>query len=274
MLSSQTVKITGASGFIGSYLLKKLKLMNVEVIGYTRNKSKESLHYVSDYALIPDGGILIHLAEERNISKLNDNIANKQVQTIEELARKKFDKIVYISSAAVYGMTNDNITENSISFADSIYAQTKLKCERVLANMTNTVIIRVSNVYGPGMATNNIISDVIKQLDAPEIRLRSLASIRDYVFVEDVVDALIEVMNSKSTGIYNVSTSIGTSVSELVTIIANVYGKVNFNLHEETMSIEGSRIVLSNKKIKNEIGWQPKFNLSMGIRSILKENAK
>ena len=154
-----------------------------------------------------------------------------------DAARAARTPLVYASSAAVYGNAVSPITEATICRPLSAYGADKLGCElhaRVVGNVHGvpTVGLRFFNVHGPGQDPASPYSGVVSVFCE---RLRCGRSIdifgdgeqtRDFVFVTDVVAALLAAMNlvSVDAPVYNVCTGIATTVTDLAHTVAELTG--------------------------------------------------
>jgi UDP-glucose 4-epimerase len=146
--------------------------------------------------------------------------------------------VVYASSAAVYGDNpNSPLAETASTRPLSAYGADKLGCEqhaRVAGHVHGvpTCGLRFFNVYGPGQNPSSPYSGVVSifssRLQAGhEIVVHGDGrQVRDFVFVEDVVRALLAAMNhvSPSAKVFNVCTGRGTSILDLATVLADLFG--------------------------------------------------
>ena len=146
------------------------------------------------------------------------------------LANKyKMRKFVFPSSALVYGTRYElPVAEEFPPFPENTYARFKLEAENYLiansaGSSIETVILRLANVYGAGMNERNIFNAILKQFKAGSLNLKEYKSVRDYVNADDVINAIIATLNSKCNfKVYNVASSKGISVFDLVKLMASV----------------------------------------------------
>jgi UDP-glucose 4-epimerase len=92
---------------------------------------------------------------------------------------------------------------------------------------------------------------------------------RDYIYVQDVVDALIKSSKIDENLFLNIGTGVETSVNELVSTLKNTIGYEGKVLYHPKRDGELLRSVLDNSKAKKVLGWDPKFSLNDGIIELI-----
>ena len=176
-------------------------------------------------------------------------------------------RMVYLSSCSVYGQqTILPILENAPLYPFTVYAAGKLGGESyVRALGANAVCLRLSNVYGPYQHPAyhaSVVGRFIFSAEAGEtanIHGDGLA-VRDFTYVDDVVDAIVLSLESEKQGVFNVATGRGTSIKSL----ADICGVKTKHVPLRSLDTVSNRI-LSNTLIDIELGWKPKTPLSDGI---------
>ncbi len=276
---SQTVVITGASGFIGSALLDMLTRSGYRAIGLSRktDANKSGLVYMADYASYdpPEDAILVHLAERRDVKAAEAEQAIHAQETVglcKALIEKNWQHIIYASSAEVYGYSvrTERRTDEKIA-PKSAYAKTKQTCEKDVLNSGGTVL-RLGNVYGRGMSKLNVISDIIKQIpgDGP-LLINDTNPMRDFIWIEDVIIAYIAAINLCKTGIFNIGSGRGTSIGDLITQTLKQAGEENRPVKVKKKTTSRSCIVLDISETKRQLGWTPSVSLSEGLNRLLQD---
>jgi UDP-glucose 4-epimerase len=276
------VLVTGGCGFLGQILVNKLtgaghevtimdNLSNSKPPQSRENFIKGDIRDKSDVLrAMKDCEAVFHLAA---ITNLRSSDANSDYEVnflgaknVFEHAQKTGAKVIFTSSAAIYG--NLGICkEDSECKPISQYGTSKLKAENFLKKeLPESFIVRPFNIYGPG--GKSVINEFAKKIPnyKPVRIFGNGMQTRDYVFVDDVADALI--LGLANSGIFNVGTGRESSLLEIIDIfhtITKAKPEYKFELPNDK-EIKRSRADIS--KIK-ELGWEPKTNLEAGIKQTL-----
>ncbi|MBI4019335.1 MAG: NAD-dependent epimerase/dehydratase family protein [Candidatus Aenigmarchaeota archaeon] len=270
------ILVTGGAGFIGSHLVKKLQKggNHVRVLDNLCSGKKENVSGVDfvvgdvkseiDVSKVVKGcEYVFHLAALTDARDMGDDVFKVNFlgsKNVFAAAERHGAKVIFASSAAVYG--EGTATEDSPLKPLNDYGKSKAKAEKLLKS---GFIARLFNVYGP--AGKSVINRFVKGICAGNGNITIYGSglqTRDYVYVDDVVDALMLGMNSE--GIYNVGTGSETSLLNLVTMIERSCGAgTSIKFEDAKNEIQRSKAIIT--KIK-AIGWSPKVALEEGIRRI------
>ncbi len=311
------VLITGIMGFIGSNLAEKLVDDGVEVYGIARRVANRNLEAVGkilqDITLIsgditdyvstrnavktanPD--VVFHLAAvspvrdsfERPFEYQHANYLGTMnvAHSMLELQDPQTRKFIAASTAEVYGIqANKPMSEDVGLHPSSPYAVSKAAGDLYLRMMfhsfgLNGTVLRPTNSYGRKFDTSFMIEYLVTQmLKGEKIYIGSPDSVRDYMYVDDHVNAYVLAMkNPKAKGqIYNVGTAIGVSNKELAFLIAKkvkfdtknvVFGSYPPGYPYRPPVSDQSSIVLDSAKIKKELNWAPQTSLSEGIDKVI-----
>ena len=120
------------------------------------------------------------------------------------------------------------------------------------------------------MLNNNILLDVFKQLsETSPITIQNSKPIRDFVYIDDAVASIVELMNCTTSEIFNVGTSKETSIYQLTKQIMNFSKQKNREIRSIITDAEYSYNVLNIGKIRNKTKWLPKFTLEQSINNII-----
>ena len=229
--------ITGGAGFIGSNLAKALDRMGHSVkvidnfstghrdnlIGFKGNviemdmkklKLRDHFDAIYHFAAITD---------PRSEQDMQQNVDNFNL--IAKQAEENYAKLIYASSANLYGNGPIPMRENQAPEIITEYGRSKLEIDQ----MSKGVGLRFFNVFGPreshkGRAASMIyhLANQMKEGNAPRL-FKNGEQIRDHIYVTDCVIASILALKAP-LGIYNVGTGIGTSFNELVNILNEILG--------------------------------------------------
>jgi nucleoside-diphosphate-sugar epimerase len=217
------VTVLGASGFIGARLSQRLNELGYECFCPTRgediaNRALGDVIYciglTADFRTRPYDTIEAHVSELSRV-----------------LQRNNFDSLLYLSSARVYGSGSETVENAEVKVRpadpDHLYNISKLMGESLcLAASSRTRVVRLSNVYGGDVSSENFLTSIIKEaLNTGRIRFQtSLDSAKDYVSVSDAVDVLIKIAARGRERIYNVASGSNVSNRELAERIRELSG--------------------------------------------------
>ncbi|MFH0832939.1 MAG: NAD-dependent epimerase/dehydratase family protein [Candidatus Aenigmatarchaeota archaeon] len=278
------ILVTGGCGFIGTHLVNRLIELGNEVVvldnistGKKENLNKRAKLIVGDVRIPDDVGkamkdceACFHLAAITELRDANDDLVYQTnflaTKSIADIAEEFGVKLIYTSSAAVYG--NGKIPNNEEGECKPLsqYGKSKLKSEKILKN---AFVARLFNTYGKG--GNSFVNKLCKKIpnyDEFNVYGNGLQT-RDFIHVSDIVDALL--LGVENSGIYNVGSGKETSVLQLMDIvkeIANAKPLAKFTMPHEN---EISRSRADITKIKG-LGWEPKVSIVDGIRMTLEES--
>ncbi len=265
---SNPVVITGASGFVGQVLLSCLRREGVSVIGTTRRR-QPGLTAVADYAdtPVPEGAVLVHLAQRRDRSAPIDN---SEIALCRMLAEKPWRHIVYASSAIVYGEggVRPRRSDESVS-PPSDYARLKLACEEAFSKVGGTSL-RLANLYGPGMGKNTVIADILHQIPGEgPLRLRDPAPVRDFLWIEDAARCLAAACRIMPGGTFNAGSGRGVAVGDIARLALALAGEGSRPVIAENAEDRSSNLTLDISETCSKLGWWPQIELSTGLAILL-----
>ncbi|MBD3209134.1 ADP-glyceromanno-heptose 6-epimerase [Candidatus Woesearchaeota archaeon] len=288
--------ITGGAGFIGSNLVKELERQNHEtiVIDDFSSGHKDNLETCKGVTIEQDvskpftveGNIdaIFHIAAitdpryEEDARLLEANV--KGFQNILELAKEKKAKLVYASTAGLYGNGPAPQKEDQAKEITTAYAESKLIIDEMASHHYDdlqVVGLRYFNVFGPGETHKgrpaSMIYHLIKQMrqgKRPKL-FKHGEHKRDHIYVKDVVKATIKALDAKS-GVYNVGTGIGTSFNELIAAINKALGT---NLQPEyidspyDMKTYQHHTEADTTRAKKHLKFEAEYSLIDGIKDYL-----
>lgn len=266
-----SIMILGAAGFIGTNLALALSkeennilyLVDEDINYFNGYPLKECdnvhfcevnyLSYNQMRTLISCVDIVYHLISTNNPTSSNESIENDISENItittyilEACVKANVKKIVFMSSGgAIYGRNvvcpiGEDDEKNPIT----TYGIQKLALEKLLYLYNylyglDYVVIRLANPYGPYQRPNGKLG-VVSTFVHCAIHNEPLhvygdgTVVRDYIYIEDAIRAILKIVNSKTNyRIYNIGSGVGTSVNEIIELIHNVIGhKLNVSYSE------------------------------------------
>jgi nucleoside-diphosphate-sugar epimerase len=275
------ILVTGADGFIGSYLTKALEGAGHEVRQYTIKDGDiaaknaldgfdgmEYVYHLAARTFVPDSWDNTHEYFQTNIMG---------TITVLEYCRKNHCPMTMMSTY-VYGEPQYlPVDEAHPITAVSPYHESKIACEELCRfysrqfNMKIT-ILRPFNVYGKGQSPAFLLPKIFYQVLDPalsEVTVMDLSPKRDYVYIDDVVAAIMAALKApKQFSIYNVGSGISTSVEEAIQCIFIATGITKpYKALGEEREGEISDCIADIKSIQDELNFKPVYSLENGIKA-------
>ncbi len=267
------ILVTGATGFIGKHLTEKLTLLKCTVDSISKENGD-----IRDTKLNLDNyDVIYHLAGISNPTFCDlDSIKAWDVNvngTMNILRKLKEDqKLVFASSAHVYGNKNTPHMDDESLKPKDFYGLTKRVCEDLLLYYSKKVgyrftICRFFNIYGEGQKKGFILPDVIgKYKSNKKVEINNPRTVRDFLHIKDAINALVKAADVDGT--FNVSYGTGTKIEDIYKIVKN---EIRWEHGEEIVVDNGKDVLIGDiSKAKYEMGWNPKISLEKGIREVIK----
>ena len=292
--------VTGGAGFIGSHLVKNLVGHGNELIvidnlntGKKKNieKFSEKIDFfevdIRDFNAIEDilknvDGIFHEaaLASVQDSFRIPDEFFDvnvKGTENIFKIGKKLGIKVVYASSSSVYGNPIQvPIKESDGKNPFNPYAKTKLEAdklaEKYARNGLKVIGLRYFNVFGPGQSKEyagviKLFLERIQQGLPPLINGDGL-QVRDFVYVDDVVNANMLAMESNVNGeFFNIGTNSVVSVLDLATMIIKFSGLKLKPIHRQDVPGDVKATQADITKAKMMLKWKPTTSLKDWLKS-------
>jgi UDP-glucose 4-epimerase len=285
--TNQSIVVTGATGFIGRYLLDH----EPQAIGITRSASygHERIE-VSDYShdalarVFLRKNAVIHLAgmrtERGNNSQTLEHflVANSVLtETVAKAAvAAKVGTLVVVSTTACYSERNRRpFLEDHAPAPLNNYGLSKLVAEHAAeivtgSSATRLVVLRLASVYGHGEKLSPAIMTMIDKASRGEvIELRgNRNAMIDAIYVRDALAAIRLAMLRQDTKniVFNIGSGQAISIFDVAATIAKVFDQ---RAGIKDSSVEGPRQdenYMDISRAKNELGWHPQYSLTEGVR--------
>ncbi|MCD6449189.1 MAG: SDR family oxidoreductase [Thermotogaceae bacterium] len=296
------ILVTGGAGFIGSNLVEKLIEMGEGVVvvdnlstGKVENLSHGALFYEHDITdvemlkrifLLHKPRYVFHLAAQASVSKsVREPDFDAKVNIIGTLNLLKLsveygvEKFIFSSTGgAIYGDEVFRVPTPETEFPKPIspYGIAKFSVENYLRFFNHEfglryTILRYGNVYGPKQDPYGEAGVVAifteRMLRNEEVKIFGDGEyVRDYVFVEDVVEANIAAMDRADGEIVNIGTSRGTTVNELFRMLKEITGYKKDPVYAPPRPGDLRKSILDISKAEKVLGWTPKINLEEGLK--------
>ncbi|MCD6576483.1 MAG: GDP-mannose 4,6-dehydratase [Anaerolineaceae bacterium] len=301
--------ITGAAGFLGAPLANSLVANGHRVVGLDDlstgdpQRLSPEVHLVRGdindrpklWSLLQDVDCVYHLAArvivpESVLYPREYNLVNVggTVTLMEAMRDVGVKRVILISSGTIYGnQRNQPLKEKCRPNPRSPYAVSKLAAEyyvRTIGDLwkIETVCLRVFNAYGPGQplppSHAPIIPYCLRQaMDNGTIVVHGEGKqTRDYVYIEDVVDAMIAASYADKINrlIINVGNGKETTVNEIVKKVVELAGTKPEIIVNKSHDSGPSRMCADLSLAKKKLGYQPKVSLEEGLNRIIKNDIR
>lgn len=277
---NQAIGITGNRGFIARHLSRHFQSRGVEVhdLDPSLNGKKQDLPGQLQGVFHLAASSVINDAFDHPAKVLDNNL--KSLLDALELARRVKGKFIFFSSY-IYGHPQSSpITEEHPQSSLNPYMGSKLIGETIAKEFCrwsemDLVILRPFSIYGQGLKTGRLVSDLIVQAQKSEaLHVRSPDPIRDYLHVDDLGHLCEKVLNTPlGEGIdpvFNVGSGFQCSNLELAQLIASLAN----NPHEIRVDHVDRRgdvfeVIPSLEKVMNTFDWKPGIKLEEGLKRML-----
>ena len=285
--------VVGAAGFIGSRLLGRL-----HAEGQAASEINRGTPLVSSrgpHPALRDAEIVYYLATSVNPAIAEDrpdlvaadqDTFEKMLDALADLCRPPL-VVLTGSGGAVYDSSQPlPYDERTPTSPSSAYSKAKLALESALLKRSPAVpglVLRLSNVYGPGQRTGtgqgviaHWLESVIERL--PVRIFGSTSVLRDYVYVDDVVDALGGLRRGETpVPVVNIGSGHGISLMDLLSVVSSVTGERPAVEFTPPRAFDQRDVTLDIRLATSELGWRPSTPLPDGIaltwREMLSEAA-
>lgn len=288
------ILVTGATGFVGKYLIQKLKNFDIRLI--VRNINT---HYSKDSQIVYsfedldsfqkdvksyNPNIVIHLASyltsSDDISSIKNVIDSNILFTsilLESLKSTDLELFINTGTFAEY-YYNDG-KENPAYF----YSASKIAIKPIIKYFKNiqgfkTINIIPYTIYGGKSKSKKVIDYILDSLDSKlYLEMTNGEQILDFIHIDDVTDFYVNCVNNinllKDEEDYHLGTGKGTSIKELSKIIEDLTNKkANINWgSKQYRTLDIMRAIAPIYKLEKELNWKPKVSIEDGIKKILEE---
>ena len=282
---SDMVLVTGGTGFIGAAVTAALRgrcrdvialgrtdgdIVSPETLDRHRGKGITSVIHCAGRTFVPDSW-----------KDPAGFMATNAVGTLRalEFCRAEGARLVHIS-AYIYGQPEKlPIAEDAPVRANNPYAFSKYVAEQTCRFHAERLgvpvtILRPFNIYGPGQRNDFLIPTIIRQVrSGPAVQVKDLEPRRDYIFLDDLVAAILISLDRRNQGLEIVNLGSGTShsIAELIELVQSVAGTRWPVVSEKTPRIsEISDVCADISHAQNLLGWKPRVSMADGIKRLFR----
>jgi UDP-glucose 4-epimerase len=306
------ILVTGGAGFIGSHIVDRLLNEGFEVAiidnldtGRLENiahyQDREGFHFIKgdirDFNLVKeamkDMDAVFHEAALASVTLsvenpllTNDINVSGTLNLLKASSDLNVKRFIYASSAAVYGDTSspqkkENMTRNPTSpyGVSKLAAENYVKLFHKLYGL-ETVSLRYFNVYGPrqrfdiqnayGGAITIFTNRLLRNM--PPIIYGNGEQTRDFVYIQDVIEANILALNSKNAAgeAFNIGTGTNISINQIAEILKDKMNKKHLkNVHADPRPTDIRHGYADINKAKKILGYNPKFSIKEGLTELV-----
>jgi len=301
--------ITGGAGFLGAALANRLVgeghtvlVLDDLTAGDARQLDPAVLLTRGDvrdvpklWSLLQQVDCVYHLAARVRVPEsiyyprdYNEVNVGGTVAVMEAMRDTGVRRVVFASSAAIYGrQAHQPIKESQPPGPDSPYGVSKIAAEYYVSTLgalyeIETVSLRIFNAYGPGQDLPPSYPPVIPHLLRQAQTGGSLVifgdgtQTRDFVYSQDVVDALLLAATTAGANraVINIGSGTGVCINDVAELVGRVTGRKVGLLHNQGHSGGVSRLVADVDLAEKLLGWRPRTRLEEGLRRILDQDPR
>ena len=305
ILKDSKIYIAGHNGMVGSAILRKLKNEGYENIIFKTSKeldlriqknvdeflSNEKPEYIIDAAAIVGG---IWANNEYRYRFLMDNMLI-QNNLINASINNEIKNFIFLGSSCIYPklatqpMKEEYLLSGSLEETNQWYAIAKISGVKLIDAIRrqfgyNYVSLMPTNLYGPNdnydLKTSHVLPALIRKIHEAKLNNRDVElwgtgkSLREFLHVDDLANAVSLIMNSKANEyLYNIGSGFEISIDSLAKLIKDKIGFTGNIIYNSNFPDGTPRKLLDSSKI-NQLGWKSKISLENGIKITYKDFLK
>ncbi len=296
--------VTGASGFVGHFLVGALRRQGDEVLACGGPHDDRSDFFPIDLG-DPDSlraaleaarpNVIFHLAAQTFVpDSLRSPIESfetnalgsaRLAEAVRAYAADPSPRIVFASSAEVYGIRDRSeypLNESLDLRPANPYGASKAAAEAFLLSGARSfgldvVVARAFNHIGPNQGERFVVASLAAQLariaggGEPQMYVGSLSSARDFLDVRDVVEAYLALARrGEGAQVYNVCSGRAVTIRDVLRELISI-ARVPVEVREDPQRVRATEIPLSvgsSEKLREATGWQPKITLDRSLRDV------
>lgn len=280
------IVVTGETGFVGRRLTARLEALGIEVAGFSRSTGGDLLtgdlpldgaghvFHLGALSFVPDSWTdpaNFHLVNTHGTVRVLDQCRNAGVP------------VTFISTFVYGAGAPVPVPEDFPPAPANPYAWSKLAAEDACRFFAKTfgmdvTVLRLFNAYGPGQKDSFLIPTIARQAvnsSVKEIVVADLAPRRDFVHVDDVVEAMISTIGMSGGGTYNVGSGRSWSIGDVIAACLKAAGADKpYSDRGERRENEVMDVVADISALTAATGWRPQIGFEQGMKSVIEAQAK
>jgi nucleoside-diphosphate-sugar epimerase len=299
ILRNKRILVTGGNGYLGSHLTRYLKTVGAKVyiLDFVQGNNKNE--YVVDLGRAKTKNlekiaeevkphIIYHLAAVLNRERSfehHDHIMKVNyfgtIKLLKALQKVEYENFIFTSTGEIYGNNSAPFHERQIPDACSPYSLSKIFSEQAITAFSSLykkkfTVLRLFNFFGRNMPDHFFIPQLIYSLQHNiPFNMTGGEQVRDYLYVDDVVLALILTATNENSinEVFNLCSGVGITLKDMVSEFKRKFKKecaVNFGALPYRKN-EIWNMVGNNEKIKEALGFEPQYSLEEAIELLLNE---
>jgi nucleoside-diphosphate-sugar epimerase len=206
----------------------------------------------------------------------NDSFRDASLEFVRRLWELGTQHVVALGTCVEYQLSNRPLSEDDTPAAPTTrYARCKNQLRLALETEAKSRSLpfcwsRLFYPYGPREHPSRLASSIITKLRHGEnLTLKTPASTKDYIYIEDVAGALLTVIESRYSGIINLGTGAGITVREIALRLSRLLGKTELIAEATVPDPDPFPFVVADASKLRGLGWRPAWSLEQGLAKLV-----